>query len=185
MARQQVDEIELFTKLPDIKIRNFLIENNVPLAIGMAARYACEHYDMDDAKQDACVALCRAVDEFKPELGFTFSTFAYSVIWRELHRKRKLAQKRMAWSNQDDEELDTPILDPEYVETVSLDSLTPRERRVIEARFWKGLSLVKIGKKLGVSRERVRQIEKRAIAKLRVSHLRERQPANGRVRRCS
>lgn len=52
-----------------------------------------------------------------------------------------------------------------------LDELTPRERRILELRF--GLddgvahSLEEIGKRFGVTRERVRQIEAQAIRKLR------------------
>lgn len=54
---------------------------------------------------------------------------------------------------------------------LSCSGLTDRERRVIECRF--GLSdgevstLLKIGEELGVTRERVRQIEARALDKLR------------------
>lgn len=53
----------------------------------------------------------------------------------------------------------------------ALDSLTPRERRVIQLRF--GLldgqqrTLEDVGKRFGVTRERVRQIEVKALRKLR------------------
>lgn len=181
--RQQIDEIELFAKLPNLAIRNFLIENNMPLAIGMAARYACEYYDMDDAKQDACVALCRAVDEFDIKKGFQFSTFACSVIWRELHTRKKRAQRKMLWSNQEDDTLEKSYDDPEYQEPVSLKSLEPRERHVIKARFWQNKKLRELGEELGITKERVRQIEKRAISKLRERHLCKRQPTDDRVRR--
>jgi RNA polymerase primary sigma factor len=52
-----------------------------------------------------------------------------------------------------------------------LDSLTPRERRVLQLRF--GLvdareqTLEEVGKRFGVTRERIRQIEARALRKLR------------------
>jgi RNA polymerase primary sigma factor len=52
-----------------------------------------------------------------------------------------------------------------------LDSLSPREARILDLRF--GLhdgqthTLEEVGKKLGVTRERIRQIEKRALGKLR------------------
>ena len=52
-----------------------------------------------------------------------------------------------------------------------LDTLTPRERRVLQLRF--GLidghqrTLEEVGKRFGVTRERIRQIESRALRKLR------------------
>lgn len=52
-----------------------------------------------------------------------------------------------------------------------LETLTPRERRVIEYRFGVNdaprLTLAAIGQQFGISRERVRQIEARAFRKLR------------------
>jgi RNA polymerase primary sigma factor len=82
---------------------------------------------------------------------------------------------------------DEAILQPEEQSTASLlreelsktlESLTPRERRIIELRF--GLdneysrTLAEVGTELGLSKERIRQIEKEALAKLRhPSHSRE------------
>ena len=82
---------------------------------------------------------------------------------------------------------DQTILQPEEQSNESLlreelgrllESLTPRERRVIELRF--GLdneycrTLAEVGTELGLSKERIRQLEKEALAKLRhPSHSRE------------
>ena len=52
-----------------------------------------------------------------------------------------------------------------------LDTLTPRERRVLQLRF--GLidghqrTLEEVGKRFGVTRERIRQIESKTLSKLR------------------
>jgi RNA polymerase primary sigma factor len=52
-----------------------------------------------------------------------------------------------------------------------LETLTPRERRVVELRFGlegdKLYTLSEIGAELGVTRERIRQIETKALRKLR------------------
>jgi RNA polymerase primary sigma factor len=50
-------------------------------------------------------------------------------------------------------------------------SLSPRERRVIESRFGLdnecGRTLKEVGSEFGLTKERIRQIEKEALAKLR------------------
>jgi len=75
---------------------------------------------------------------------------------------------------------DQEVLQPEEQTTASLlreelsktlESLTSRERRVIELRFGLGneysRTLAEVGTELGLSKERIRQIEKEALAKLR------------------
>jgi len=82
---------------------------------------------------------------------------------------------------------DQASLQPEEQSTASLlreelsktlGSLTPRERRIIELRFGLGnefsRTLAEVGVELGLTKERIRQIEKEALAKLRhPSHSRE------------
>ena len=82
---------------------------------------------------------------------------------------------------------DQAILQPEEEATASLlreelgrtlEALTPRERRVIELRFGLGnehsQTLAEVGTELGLTKERIRQIEKEALKKLRhPNHSRE------------
>jgi RNA polymerase primary sigma factor len=82
---------------------------------------------------------------------------------------------------------DEAILQPEEQSTASLlreelsktlELLKPRERRIIELRFGLGneysRTLAEVGTELGLTKERIRQIEKEALAKLRhPSHSRE------------
>lgn len=53
----------------------------------------------------------------------------------------------------------------------ALEKLPARERNIIELRFglktYRGMTLDKVGKKYGLSRERVRQLEQRALLRLR------------------
>ena len=52
-----------------------------------------------------------------------------------------------------------------------MSDLTPQQRQVLEMRFGledgQALTLAKIGDRLNISRERVRQIEREALTKLR------------------
>ncbi len=68
-----------------------------------------------------------------------------------------------------EEEADASLLKEQLSE--ALESLTPREQRVIELRFGLGneysRTLEEVGMELGLTKERIRQIEKEALAKLR------------------
>lgn len=77
---------------------------------------------------------------------------------------------------QPEEQANTRLLGEELDRT--LEVLTPRERRVIELRFGLGdeysHTLAEVGSELALTKERIRQIEKEALAKLRhPSHSRE------------
>jgi RNA polymerase sigma factor (sigma-70 family) len=49
----------------------------------------------------------------------------------------------------------------------AINSLTPREANVIRERFFRGESLDEVAEKMDVTRERIRQIESKALRKLR------------------
>jgi RNA polymerase primary sigma factor len=79
-------------------------------------------------------------------------------------------------SLQPEEQSAASLLKEELSKT--LESLTPRERRIIELRFGLGdeysRTLAEVGTELGLTKERIRQIEKEALGKLRhPSHSRE------------
>ena len=54
----------------------------------------------------------------------------------------------------------------------SLTELSEREQKVLSLRFEQGLTYERVGKHLGVTRERIRQVEARGIRKLRSRRLR-------------
>jgi len=58
-------------------------------------------------------------------------------------------------------EIDNAIIDE------VLSELTEREEKIIRARFWEDRSLESIAEDLGITRERVRQLESKAFRKLR------------------
>jgi RNA polymerase primary sigma factor len=74
---------------------------------------------------------------------------------------------------------EAPLVEEDVVKTAhrALDALSDRERLVVVRRFGIGngrsRTLQEIGEELGVSRERVRQIERQAMARLRRARARE------------
>jgi len=154
------EEVELFSRMPET--RQFLIENNLPMALNIAKRYAeVGIYDLEDAFQDACLFLIRAIDTFDKTRGFRLSTYAWCVIWRELYKKRKQECKHFH------SELPEVFTEDKVKDTVNLRCLTVQERRVIKAHYFMFMSYRDIGAVEGISKQRVQQIHDAAITKLR------------------
>lgn len=78
---------ELFRKAQngDIEARDYLIENNMRLVHSIAKSYLGTDY-YDSVIQEGNIGLIKAVDNFEPERGFKFSTYAYFKIKGEMQR---------------------------------------------------------------------------------------------------
>lgn len=76
------------------RVRNALVEANLELVDYYVTRYGRGQVEGDDVRQQAFMALIKAVERFDPEVGVTFKTFANRTIEGEL--KRLLRDK--SWS---------------------------------------------------------------------------------------
>jgi RNA polymerase sigma factor (sigma-70 family) len=128
----------------------------------------------------------KAVEKFDFERGFRFSTYATMAVRREVYRLIKRSHRdRSRFSTGSNEVLteqvnvDSP---PERSESALLKinsciaqmikRLDEREQFIVRARYGfvdvgSKPTFSKLGEKLGVSKERVRQLEMRAMFKLR------------------
>lgn len=165
------------------KLRDYLVDQNLGLAYTMVGRFRNLDLDHDDLVSEALYALSRAVDRFNPWRGFKFSTYACNVVTRALMRLGKLETKhRRIFPTQAEmpvEEYHPPeITEGIYVERLrramdkNLGSLTELESEVIRHRFPKAensepMTFREIGRVIGLSKERVRQIQNVALGKLR------------------
>lgn len=66
--------------------RDEMIEKNIGLVHSCAHKLSYRGAEYDDLFQAGCVGLIKAVDAFKPDLGFCFSTYAVPVILGEMKR---------------------------------------------------------------------------------------------------
>ena len=76
------------------RLRNALVEEHLDLVEYYVTRYGRGQIEADDVRQQAFMALIKAVERFDPEVGVTFKTFANRTIEGEL--KRLLRDK--GWS---------------------------------------------------------------------------------------
>lgn len=165
-------------------IRDYIVEQNIGLVFSMISRYVQGPAE-DDIISDAHLALVNAVNRFNPTRGYQFSTYACSSIAHAIIYRGKLAKRYRSWFPvQHDETFDRPDRTDDndgelYKERLqralsrNLAGLSDVEVRVLERRFPQDedasprMTLRELGSAMGVSKERVRQIQNRALDKLR------------------
>jgi RNA polymerase sigma factor (sigma-70 family) len=140
--------------------------------------------DIEDLHQEAMMGLFKAAHAFNPNHGARFSSFACATIRHRLHnlltRRRFRALKPLATDFEGNvvEHEDVNALAPDALALLADDResvarmlrlLLPRERVIVQMYFWNELSFALIGKQLGLSGERVRQIFERAMQRMRLA----------------
>ena len=66
--------------------RNELVEKNIGLVHACANKFRGKGAEYDDLFQAGCIGLIKAAENFDPERGFSFSTYAVPVILGEIKR---------------------------------------------------------------------------------------------------
>lgn len=179
-----LDEIERL-QAEALNVKNQLIRANLRLVVSIAKKHLGPANNFFELVSDGNMSLIRAVEKFDYARGNKFSTYASWAIIRNFIRsipEEKHRRDRFVTGHEEmfEAAADTRTDEREYEsaqqrnkETVRglLDKLNDRERRIIASRY--GLegaveqTLEQLGHELGVTKERVRQIEARAQEKLK------------------
>lgn len=170
-----------------------IVQANTSLVLAMARRAKNVGVELTELVSEGNLALLRCVDKFDASRGFKFSTYACRAILASFARTATKATKARilfpttydpAVERSDYLERKRERIELECVEELrqilveNSAELSSVERRVLDARFSldqdahgaeraKRLTLDQVGVLLGVSKERVRQIQNQAIDKLR------------------
>ncbi len=133
----------------------------------------------EEALQAGRIGLWRAIRGYDAKRGTAFSTYAWVAIYRQIHQRVKELKRER---DPRPEEVYTlrPVPDPaQRVEQLVVrealfdlvERLPERLRRVIVCRYGLGVqepcTLKQVGTELGVTGERVRQLQQEALAWLR------------------
>jgi len=164
-----------------------LASANMALVVAMGKRTRINTVEFAELVSEGNMALLRAIDKFDIARGYKFSTYACRAILKAFSRlATKTGNYRQHFPtefvpemersdevdrrHQDQREL--AIEDLRRVLTRNMAELTDVERRVVGARFAvdghkRVGTLEEVGRMVGLSKERVRQVQNGALAKLR------------------
>jgi len=167
-------------------VKDTLINANMRLVVNIAKRHAAQTDNFFELLSDGNMSLIRAVEKFDFGRGFKFSTYASWAIMKNFARSipdEKHRRERFVTGHDEvfDVAPDTRADEHEAVATQErathsvnrlLEYLEPREREIIRMRAGlddhaKGMTLEEIGQQFGITKERVRQLNARAMSKLR------------------
>jgi RNA polymerase sigma factor (sigma-70 family) len=179
-----LDEIERLQE-EALAVKNQIIRANLRLVVSIAKRHVGPSNNFFELVSDGNMSLIRAVEKFDYARGNKFSTYASWAIMKNFARtipEENYRRDRFVTGHEEmfEAAADTRTDEHEYEsaqkrnqEAVKgmLGRLDDRERRIIISRYGiNGASeqtLEQLGKELGITKERVRQIESRAQDKLR------------------
>lgn len=182
-----LDSIESLLAV-SLRLRDRIIRSNLRLVYAVVKKTISTSgpLSFDDYVSDGVCTLMNAVEKFDYSRGFRFSTYAYRSVARTVYRAMLAAQKeesRLArdaddWAFEQHPE-ESPSLAQDEVgvrlRVAAADmvrQLDRREQLIIRSRYALGAhrkvrSFQDIANRLGISKERVRQLENRASAKLK------------------
>ena len=180
-----MDLIAKFAK-DSVTIKNDIIRANLRLVVSIAKRYASGPAHLFELISDGNMSLIRAVDKFDFARGFRFSTYATWAIMKNFARTipTELRQRARFRTGGEERLLGVEDIRPDASRRESaqterqsevsriLEHLDEREREIIQHRFGldrsrNPMTLKEVGRVMGVTKERIRQLEARAMAKLR------------------
>lgn len=168
-----------------IETAKAIVADNLALAT-LAMRYvriSCRKIEWDDQFQIACLGIVRGARQWNPDKA-KFSTFAVTCAMNELRKERlRLSQLRYrgktfskdsalensGWSPTDYRSSELAPLEHRDVWQNAMTFLDEREQLIIRRRFVDDATHQEISRELGVSRQRVAQIEAAALEWVRAA----------------
>ena len=83
---EEKDELFVLIKNGDMEARDKYIKGNLRLVLSIIKRFSNHNENPDDLFQIGCIGLIKSIDNFDPNVGVKFSTYAVPMIIGEIRR---------------------------------------------------------------------------------------------------
>ena len=172
----------------DFDARRRLIEAHLPLVRALANRFVRNGEQLEDLVQVGSVGLIKAVDRYDPRRGSSLTAYAVPTIVGELRRhlrdgtqplrvpraqRGQGAVRAVPLEDAADAVRDTAaerrleLGEERLLLESGLRTLARRERRIVQLRYFGGLSQRRIAAELGLSQVHVSRLLRESLGKLR------------------
>ncbi|MFN0056137.1 MAG: sigma-70 family RNA polymerase sigma factor, partial [Planctomycetales bacterium] len=180
-----MDQIERYLDQA-VEVKNLLIRSNLRLVVSIAKKHVKPGGNFFEMVSDGNISLLKAIEKFDYSRGFKFSTYASWALMKNYARSipaENSYQDRYRTGSDEvfsasvdhrSDQFEQELVNQHQHEALMgiLNRLDERERNIIMYRF--GLNhdtepqtLEQLGGRFGVTKERIRQLEARALSKLR------------------
>jgi RNA polymerase sigma factor (sigma-70 family) len=187
-AKARIQELKQIEDLQEQAqdVKEHLISCNMRLVVNIAKRHSGQTENLFELISDGNMSLIRAVEKFDYSRGNKFSTYASWAIMKnfarsipeEQHRRERYVTgheelfESAPDSRSDEQEWHSKAEQAATQVNRLLEYLDPRERQIIRMRaglddHGKGMTLEEIGQEMGITKERVRQLNVRIMKKLK------------------
>lgn len=164
------------------KLRQVDVADKIGISMHMYSQIeTCRHYPKLETRGKIADFYGKSIEQLFPEWLETFAK-----RWREVEKSRIVPINELSLSSPSQELLQLDSGDYEnmifntevdilnkHIKNAMEKVLSGKEKTVLELRYFKNLTLEDVGNRFGLTRERIRSIEGKALEKLRDSKLLE------------
>jgi RNA polymerase sigma factor (sigma-70 family) len=159
------------------QVKNLLLESNLKLVLHVLKNLSYRgNLTLNELYSLGVERLFIVIEGFNPFYNFAFSTYAFHALRRHFYTQIKRNKDKVLF--EDSKALDTAksydthqneFDKQKIIHTVlqTVECLDERDKFIIQNRFFEQKTLKELGERLGITKERVRQIEIRSLRILR------------------